>query len=472
MKHRLHLALRLAGLALCIFLTAGPAAIAENDGSVLKFFLEERAPPPPPPPPSVRLAPLPRVVPSPASPSRVARRPLLRRSAPAPHEPARAAPLPANSEKPVATPAFVTAVLGDSLGVLMQQGLQEAFAERPEMAFLRKTRESSGLVREDYYDWPKNVRDLLNAPEHLDLAIMMIGSNDHQAIRDGAEYAEALTPRWREIYGNRVEALAAQFRARHIPLVWVGMPIMKNERMSADMIQFNEIYRERAGKAGAIYIDIWEAFLDEGAKYDAIGPDVNGEMVKLRTADGVHLTKAGARKLAHFAEVEVKRAYEAATAKSDPALAALAALGEKPGVAPVPDAAAPPFDADMTLLLRRQINGEAGGGVNSGAQTPVLPSADALPADVAQPQSPQTPSVQALLPLPAEPASLYFPLRPSSGTVTLLTGPSLSADGELVQHDKASHSASQTQTLIDQAFAEGRLPRARPGRADHFAWPK
>ena len=462
MRHRLNLALRLAGLALFLFVTGGPAVIAENDGSALKFFLQERAPAP------LRLTPIPRAIPLPASSGRAARRPMLHRDQP------HLAALAANSEKPVAAPAFVTAVIGDSLGVLMQQGLMEAFADRPEMAFLRKARESSGLVREDYYDWPKNVRDLLNAPEHLDLVVMMIGSNDHQAIRDGNDYVDALTPRWREIYGNRVEALAAQFRARNIPLVWVGMPIMKNERMSGDMIQFNEIYRERAGKAGAIYIDIWEAFLNQGAKYDAIGPDVNGEMAKLRTADGVHVTKAGARKLAHFVEADVKRAYEAVTAKSDPALAVLTPpppVREKPGDAPASGAAAIPFDADITLLLRRQINGDAGGGANAGTQTPVLPSEEALQANV-QPQSPQPPTLQAALPLPAEPASLYFPLRPSTGAVTLLTGPSLSADGELARHDKAGHAASPTQTLVEQAFAEGRLPRARPGRADHFAWPK
>ena len=49
---------------------------------------------------------------------------------------------------------------------------------------MRKAKESSGLVREDYYDWPKAVTDMLAGPEHINVALMMIGSNDRQEIQD------------------------------------------------------------------------------------------------------------------------------------------------------------------------------------------------------------------------------------------------------------------------------------------------
>src|SRR5690606_1211697 len=63
-------------------------------------------------------------------------------------EPADAAPAPRG-------PAFTIAVLGDNVGQMLAQGLQEAFADRPEVTVLRRARENTGLVRDDYFDWTK-----------------------------------------------------------------------------------------------------------------------------------------------------------------------------------------------------------------------------------------------------------------------------------------------------------------------------
>ncbi len=62
-------------------------------------------------------------------------------------------------EKPVEASFFV-AVLGDTLGQLLSGGLGEAFEDKPEIAVRRLGKESSGLVRTDYYDWPKAAREI------------------------------------------------------------------------------------------------------------------------------------------------------------------------------------------------------------------------------------------------------------------------------------------------------------------------
>ena len=54
------------------------------------------------------------------------------------------------AEKPNAK--AVIAVLGDNLGQLLSLGLSEAYGDKPEIAVMRRTKENSGLVREDYYD--------------------------------------------------------------------------------------------------------------------------------------------------------------------------------------------------------------------------------------------------------------------------------------------------------------------------------
>ena len=67
--------------------------------------------------------------------------------------------------KPAVAPTYFVAVLGDSLGQMLAQGLSEALENRPEIAILRKTKEDSGLVRDDFFDWTTATRDLLASGE-------------------------------------------------------------------------------------------------------------------------------------------------------------------------------------------------------------------------------------------------------------------------------------------------------------------
>ncbi|MBI3274892.1 MAG: DUF459 domain-containing protein [Methylocystis sp.] len=253
--------------------------------------------------------------------------------------------------------------------------------------------------------------------ENPPMALMMIGSNDRQALRDGSQTHEALSPRWRELYAARVDAIRAVFKEKKIPLVWVGLPVMKNERFSADMAQFNEIYRDRAAHDGGVYLDLWEAFADERNQYDAFGPDLNGHIVKLRSADGVHFTDAGARKLAHFVEGDIRRASEAAR---------------------------PPPSESVNLGAP----GGAGAAHGGAEQLPTSPS-------------------QAAPPLPE---------RPAIGRVQSLTAPMTPPSEELARRGKATPSpepnAAAARALVEHIFVEGRAPPPQPGRADDFSWPR
>jgi len=255
-------------------------------------------------------------------------KPQIRKAVPRPD-----AGAPALADKPAQLPdkappeaTFVIDVLGDSLGQLLAQGLQEAYADRPEITIVRKAKGDTGLVAEDFYDWPKAVRELLASNEKISMAVMMIGSNDRQQIRDANGRHELLSDKWKEVYGNRVEEIARAFKEKKIPLVWVGLPISKSERLASDYSEINELVRERAAKQDATFVDVWEAFGDSRGLYNAFGPDVNGVIVKLRAMDGVHFTKPGARKLAHFVESEVKRQFDLFKPKTEPGVATLEGL--------------------------------------------------------------------------------------------------------------------------------------------------
>src|ERR1700730_6064885 len=237
--------------------------------------------------------------------------------------------------KPAVTPTYFVAVLGDSLAQMLAQGLTEAFENRPEVAILRKAKENSGLVRDDFFDWTKTASELLARGEKVDFAVMLIGSNDRQVLRDANGSYEPRTPEWQAAYAQRIEAIAAMFRDKKIPLLWVGLPIMKSESLSADAMAFNEFYRAYAEKAAASYLDIWEVFANESGQYTPVGPDINCQNGRQGAADGVHFTKAGARKLAHFVEPAIRRNLDEVQPKGEPGMVPDAV----PAVANVPEPA-------------------------------------------------------------------------------------------------------------------------------------
>lgn len=238
--------------------------------------------------------------------------------------------------KPAIAPTYFVAVLGDSLAQILAQGLTEAFEDRPEVAILRKAKDDSGLVRDDFYDWTKAAGDILASGEKINFGVILIGSNDRQALHDANGDHEPRSPEWQAAYAQRIESIAALFRDKKIPLLWVGLPIMKSETLSADAMAFNGLYRDNAEKAGAAYLDIWEDFANESGQYTPVGPDINGQILRLRSSDGVHFTKAGARKLAHFVEPAIRHNLEEVQPKGEP----VPETAPEPAVANAPEPAA------------------------------------------------------------------------------------------------------------------------------------
>ena len=115
------------------------------------------------------------------------------------------------------------------------------------------------------------------------------------------------TEKWELAYIKRIDATIAALKSAGVPVIWVGLPSQRGPKASADSSYLNELYRSRAEKAGIVYVDIWDGFVDEAGRYSPQGPDYEGQIRRLRTGDGVYFTKFGARKLAHYVEREIQR---------------------------------------------------------------------------------------------------------------------------------------------------------------------
>ncbi|MFB9344929.1 DUF459 domain-containing protein [Aminobacter aganoensis] len=200
-----------------------------------------------------------------------------------------------------AADARVVLVIGDFLGGGLAEGLGTVFAENAKIRVVDRTNGSSGFVREDHYNWPEQAKALIEQEKPAAIIVMM-GSNDRQQMRVADNREPPMSPAWTKEYAARTEKLAKAIAETKVPFLWVGMPAFKSSKMSTDMLAFNDIYRAATEAAGSEFVDVWDGFVDENGAFVTSGPDINGQPVRLRSDDGINVTRAGKRKLAFFAE--------------------------------------------------------------------------------------------------------------------------------------------------------------------------
>lgn len=198
-------------------------------------------------------------------------------------------------------------VVGDFLAGGMGRELEKLYASNPNVVVVNKTDPSSGIVRDDVINWPEYIPTLID--EFKPAAIVtLLGMNDRQKLWTVEGKPEKLSEAWLAEYNNRVSKIASIGFNQKIPLVWVGLPPVRSGKMNADYLVFNEIYRTKVAAAGGgEYVDIWDGFTNEEGKFVSAGPDINGQIVRLRGSKGINMTRAGRAKLAFFADKALQK---------------------------------------------------------------------------------------------------------------------------------------------------------------------
>ncbi len=380
------------GTALLGLLLPALSLTARAEGGFFDFLFGQQASPAAPPP---RPAPLrQRVRPRASVPA------VRARSQTAAHQ-APAAPAP--------KPDFVVAVFGDEFAASVARGLNDTENPQAPREALDRSDDDTGLTSTDAAAWDKAIDSARAQAGRMDAAVVLLGSNDGGPLTDAQGQKQAAgSPGWRQLYGDRVAHLVDQFRDRHVPLIWVGLPIVRDAAQAQLYAAINEVVQERATREGASFIDSWQPFADENGDFGTTGPDVDGRPATLRWNNGWNFTRAGAKKLASFLLPDLKRLRDHARSTRE--------------LAVVPAQNPDDFDQALNIDVNAQILREAG--------LPV-PPAVSKPAET-----------------PAKP-----------GPVLVLTAAPLASDGLLASVQPSSPSP-------------GAAAPAHPGRADDFAWPR
>ncbi len=183
-------------------------------------------------------------------------------------------------------------VLGDAIGGGMGAGLQRMSEADGGYQVSLRFNEESGLARPEVYDWAATLPKIL-ASSSYDVIVVMIGANDRQPIRVGDTRHAFGSPEWRDAYAANIDALLDLLAGSGAKVIWVSQPPMQNPDYDEALKAVSALQRERVEARGLTFLDIRAGLLNPDGSFAETGTDESGNVVRIRSRDGVTFFKAG-----------------------------------------------------------------------------------------------------------------------------------------------------------------------------------
>ncbi|MCC7364901.1 MAG: DUF459 domain-containing protein [Dehalococcoidia bacterium] len=196
---------------------------------------------------------------------------------------------------PTAEQPLALWVGGDSMAQVLGESVVRMADESGLFSSRLDYRISTGLTRPDYFDWPGHLAGIVQADPKPEVMVVVFGGNDSQGIKtpEGKIYQPG-DEGWAQEYARRVAGTMDVLRAEGRLVVWVGQPVMRSAEFTDRMAELNAIYQEAAASRPWIrYVDLFSLFATPSGTYDAYLADDDGDVVLMRQADGIHLSRDG-----------------------------------------------------------------------------------------------------------------------------------------------------------------------------------
>jgi hypothetical protein len=146
----------------------------------------------------------------------------------------------------------------------------------------------TGIVRDDYYDWPAAARRI--AAEHPDTVIMLVGGNDNQPIRlpNGGQ-APPASPAWDTEYARRAGLIMDAFIGGGVHRVyWLTMPTTDLPGMNGAVAAMGQAIHAAAKSRPAVTVYDTDVLLGTNAGTPAA-----------HQPDGIHLSILGSQMISN-----------------------------------------------------------------------------------------------------------------------------------------------------------------------------
>jgi hypothetical protein len=196
--------------------------------------------------------------------------------------------------------------VGDSLGIDLGWGLQAALVGSGH-EFIGAAVGDTGLAEPSYYNWPGHLAAEV-AEYHPGVVVVFLGANDVENLYVGGRLDAFGSGAWASAYGQRVRQMMGEVIVAGARALWVGMPPMADPTFSSDMATLNAVYRSEAARWGrrVAYFSAWDVLGGPHGRFEAGAPGAGGGAAPWRTADGIHITRAGADVLAKAVVAELR----------------------------------------------------------------------------------------------------------------------------------------------------------------------
>lgn len=185
-------------------------------------------------------------------------------------------------------------LLGDSL---MKAGVAPGIKRglgRSGLAAEILAKPSTGLTREDFFDWPKAAREKLAARKY-GAAVVLFGTNDCQSMKQGGKELRFGTEAWRDAYRTRVRGMLDILCEGGRKVVWIGLPPMRPAGFDRRIGELNGLVEKEvaARSACAEYLPLAGVVGDARGRYTD-RRKIAGRNQRVRDGDGIHLSAVGA----------------------------------------------------------------------------------------------------------------------------------------------------------------------------------
>jgi hypothetical protein len=208
---------------------------------------------------------------------------------------------------PGAAEPFKIAFVGDSMADGIWGGAQRRASRdsclRNALQFGRFAELGTGLARLDKFDWIGRIKAISSqfAP---DVIVVSMGLNDRTTVVDqsGRDRVDLSNPNWQSAYRSHVTGFVNAARQSNATILWVGLPILRDEAANRDGREKNNIFRgviSSFNQSGLLFVEPWRLSSSELDTYEPFSV-IGDSKVQLRASDGVHFTSAGYDLLAQY----------------------------------------------------------------------------------------------------------------------------------------------------------------------------
>ncbi|MCU1397779.1 MAG: hypothetical protein JWN62_888 [Acidimicrobiales bacterium] len=205
---------------------------------------------------------------------------------------------------------------------------------------------SSGLVRNDFFDWPTHLDQIL-ATVDPDIVIVAIGSNDTQMFPGTTEPVG--NDAWRTVYAAKVREFMDAVERGGRTVIWVTAP--GQVPVTSTSIQNDIVLQQIAARTDIQLVDAWSLFTDTAgnAAADVLDPR-DGEFKPIRAYDQYHLNTTGNEILATYLGQQLisdlnERGADSTSARVPIAPTTELAPPDQTTVAPITNPSVPPTPA-------------------------------------------------------------------------------------------------------------------------------